>query len=54
LLALGVGQWLVWLAVAWLAGGFTAGTDLVDRPLLPVVGLLAAGFILYLASLARV
>ena len=45
---------MVWMAVAWLAGGFTAGIDLAERPLLPVVGLLAAGFILYLASLARV
>lgn len=51
---MGLAQLLIWVGVAAAAQRFTPSADLGQRPLLPVLGLLAAGFLLYLASLALV
>lgn len=47
---LGAGQLVLWCGVAVLSLRFEAGSDFWQRPLLPVVGLFALAFVLYLAS----
>ena len=54
LIAVGVVQLLLWIAVAVAAERFDPGGNFGRRPLLLVVGLLAANFLLYLASLALI
>jgi hypothetical protein len=51
---LGVAQLALWCIIAWLAADFTPGGDFARRPMPLVVSLLAANFLLYLASLALV
>jgi len=51
---MGITQLLLWIAVAAAAEQFDPGGDFGRRPLLLVVGLLSANFLLYLASLALV
>jgi hypothetical protein len=53
-MAMGIAQLLLWIGVAVAAEQFNPDDDFGQRPLLLVVGLLAASFLLYLASLALV
>lgn len=54
LLGLGAAQLLLWVVVVGWSERFTPGSGFGQRPLLPVVGLLAANFVLYLGSLTLV
>ena len=54
LVAMGIAQLLLWVAAAAAAERFDPVDDFGRRPLLLVVGLLSANFLLYFASLALV
>ncbi|MBU6401798.1 MAG: hypothetical protein KGS61_15885, partial [Verrucomicrobia bacterium] len=54
LAVLGSAQLVLWVTVAGLSTRFSPGSAFAKRPLLPVIGLLAVAFVLYLISLALV
>ncbi len=54
LITLGIAQLFLWIGVAVAAEGFDPGGDFGQRPFALVAGLFAAGFLLYLLSLALV
>lgn len=54
LIAVGIAQLFLWIGVAVAAERFDPGGDFGQRPFAPVVGILAACFLIYLLSLALV
>lgn len=50
LVATAVAQAVLYGAIAWLSSAFAYGTNEQERPILPMLGLFAATFVLYLAA----
>jgi len=50
LIVLAAGQGMLYAVIAWLSRRFVYGEGFEQRPLLTVIGLFAAGFVLYAAS----
>ncbi|MCI0332885.1 MAG: hypothetical protein L0228_06645 [Planctomycetes bacterium] len=50
LIATAVAQAVLYGAIAWLSSAFAYGTNEQERPILPMLGLFAATFVLYLAA----